>query len=172
MSSEEKEKSTTTKAVITIQRECAPPKRGKRSAELAPKRRTVMSLPEKEILSSIQPPEPPLPYPTKPMKMAFGPDAIEYIIPDDADRQSLLNQLYPFENPPNIDEERFDIHEQASFHVREFRIIREMDRNFLVSPWFNISGGMCIDWVTKETAVQGELLIKKPDSKPDNEITE
>lgn len=105
----------------------------------------TMSEPEKEILSMILPEAEPLPFPLHPLKMAYGPDAQEYAIPQD-EKGEILKELYPFFPCPKMTEERFDIHEQKKFFVKDFRVIRERNRNMLVSPYYPNSGGMLVDW--------------------------
>lgn len=109
----------------------------------------TMSEPEKELLTMILPEEAPLPYPLHPLKMAYGPDSLEYEIPLEK-KAEVLKALYPFVSCPEMTEERFDIHEQKNFFVKDFRVIRERNRNMLVSPYFPTSGGMLIDWAPAE----------------------
>ena len=54
-----------------------------------------MSEPEKQMLCIIVKESEPLPYPLKPLKMAYGPDEEVYDIPEDA-RPGILHDLYPF----------------------------------------------------------------------------
>lgn len=105
-----------------------------------------MSMMEKQVLERLLSPAPPLPYATRAMKMAYGPDAIEYIIPD-GEREKVLCELYPFEGCPAMDDVLFDIHQRRFFKTAEFRVIRERGRNMLVSPYYPQSGGMVVDWV-------------------------
>lgn len=120
----------------------------------------VMSSTEKRILSSITSPEPPLPYPTRALPMRFGPPAQEYVIVE-ADRELLLKKLYPFFPCPGLQEVRFDLHEEKYFKVKEFKVIRENGRNFLVSPYYAHSGGMVIDWMEEQNADSQILLTAK-----------
>ena len=39
-----------------------------------------------------------------------------------------------------------DIHEGKKFKVKRFRVIREDGGNFIVSPFYPISGGTLLDW--------------------------
>ena len=119
---------------------------------------TPMSIPEKNILSQLIREEPPLKYPLKPMPMAHGPDAQEYDIPE-ADREEVLRSLYPFMECPALTDTRFDLHESAFFQVKDYRVIREMGRNVLVSPYDPSSGGMVIDWLEREAA-DGEPCVQ------------
>ena len=119
---------------------------------------TPMSIPEKNILSQLVREEPPLKYPLRPMPMAQGPDAQEYVIPE-ADKEEVLRNLYPFMECPALTDMRFDLHESAFFQVKDYRVIREMGRNFLVSPYYPSSGGMVIDWLEREAA-DGEPCIR------------
>ncbi len=93
-----------------------------------------------------------LPYPTRPLKVCFGNGTVEeYVIPDDK-RAEVLDQMYLFEDVPSLDEELFDIHEGKLFRVRDFRVTWERGRNWLVSPYYNRSGGSVIDWAPAEWA--------------------
>ena len=108
-----------------------------------------MSEMEKRILRSVIPESEPLPYPTKTLAMSIGPDTEEFVIPAD-DKAQVIRDLYPFATPPEINETMFDIHENKSFRVADFKVIREENRNYLVSPYYASSGGMVIDWVSEE----------------------
>ena len=109
----------------------------------------VMSATEKNILRNIVPESEPLPYPIKPLAMSIGPDAQEYIIPK-KDKEKVLNALYPFTPTPKIDGILYCLHESKNFKVRDFKVIREDNRNYLVSPYYANSGGMIIDWISEE----------------------
>ncbi|MFA6724995.1 MAG: hypothetical protein WCS95_10010 [Lentisphaeria bacterium] len=111
----------------------------------------VMSPQEKEILRIIIAESEPLPFETRSLTMACGPDALEYVIPDSA-KGDLLKKLYPFFPVPDIDAMMFDLHEDRLFRVRDFKVIREDGRNYLVSPYYARSGGMVIDWLKEEDA--------------------
>ena len=117
-----------------------------------------MSLPEKSILCQLIHEAPPLKYPLRPLPMAHGPDAQEYVIPE-ADREDVLRSLYPFMSCPALSDLRFDLHESAFFQVKDYRVIRELGRNFIVSPYYPSSGGMVIDWLERE-ATDGEPCVQ------------
>lgn len=116
----------------------------------------TMSTPEKDMLCIIQDEEPPLDYPLHPLKMSYGPDAQEYEIPPEA-REAVLRQLYPFNPCPKLTERRLDIHEQKEFVIQDFRVIRERNRNFLVSPYYPRSGGMVVDWMP----IDQDLIVQR-----------
>ncbi len=86
-----------------------------------------------------------LPFPTRPLKVQGG-VVEEYIIPDDK-RAEVLELLYIFTPVPDLDEEFLDIHEDKTFKVRDFRVTWENGQNFLVSPYYPLSGGSVIDWM-------------------------
>ena len=90
------------------------------------------------------PGEPELPYPTRPLVL---PDRIieEYIIPVKK-KGEVLKQLYPFTPIPALTARMLDIHEDKTFRVRDFRVTRENNRNWLVSPYYHLGGGTVIDW--------------------------
>jgi hypothetical protein len=89
-----------------------------------------------------------LPFPTRPLKVH---DAVveEYIIPEDK-KAEVLEQLYLFDPVPDLDDELYDIHEDKTFIVREFRVTWEDGHNWLVSPYYPLSGGTVIDWMPVE----------------------
>lgn len=90
------------------------------------------------------PGEPELPFPTRPLVLI---DRIieEYIIPEEQ-KAEVLKQLYPFSPVPALTAKMLDIHEDKTFRVRDFRVTRENNRNWLVSPYYHLSGGTVIDW--------------------------
>ena len=90
--------------------------------------------------------EPKLPFPTKPL-LLNGKKVQEYIIPDDK-KKEVLEQLYPFENVPDLDELRYDLHVGKTFKVREYRVTWEKNLNYLVSPYYPDGGGTVIDWTS------------------------
>jgi len=89
--------------------------------------------------------DPRLPFPVQ--TVSVGDETIEeYIIPDDK-KEAVLHELYPFRPFPSLEEERYDLHAEKKFRVRDFRVTREGGINFLVSPYYFESGGTVIDWV-------------------------
>jgi hypothetical protein len=100
------------------------------------------------MILPIEPTEGKLPYPTRPLQVCGG-TVEEYIIPDDK-KAEVLKQLYIFEPVPDLDEERFDLHEGKKFRVGDFRVTWEDGQNFLVSPYYPSSGGSVIDWMPVE----------------------
>jgi hypothetical protein len=85
----------------------------------------------------------PLPYPTRLIK-AEGGDIEAYVIPEE-EKGKVLKALYPFIPVPSLDAEMLDIHEDKTFKVREFLVLRS-PMNWLVSPYYPSSGGTVIDW--------------------------
>jgi hypothetical protein len=86
-----------------------------------------------------------LPFPTKPL-VINGVKIEEYVIPEDKKRK-VLEAMYPFIPLPEMDEVRLDIHSGKLFKVRQFRVTREFNQNWLVSPYYEEGGGTVIDWV-------------------------
>ncbi|NMA41868.1 MAG: hypothetical protein GX946_00635 [Oligosphaeraceae bacterium] len=117
---------------------------------------TCMSLTEKRILASITGPTPELPYPLNPLPLRNDAPTMEYIIPE-SDKAAVLRQLYPFSPCPELHEIRFDLHEEKYFRVGDYKVIRELGWNFIVSPYYANSGGMVIDWMEKDS--DGQVLI-------------
>ena len=90
------------------------------------------------------PHELPLPYPTYPIKVVGGyVDA--YVIPEEK-KGEVLKKLYPFIPLPSLDAVMLDIHEDKTFKVREFMVLRSPGMNWLGSPYYPSSGGTVIDW--------------------------
>jgi len=114
----------------------------------------IMSLPEKSMLCMMVDAAPELPYPLKPLKMAYGPDELVYDIPEDA-KPGILDDLYPFCPAPAPDSEVFDLHEQKVFKFREAQVIRYNGRNLIVSPYYAHSGGMTVDFLPAEGTTGG-----------------
>lgn len=87
--------------------------------------------------------EDPLPYPLEDSPKS----GIEiYKIPD-ADKGRVLREMYPFEECPDLLDERLDIHAGRKFLVQEYLALRIRDMNYLVSPFYFEGGGTVIDWV-------------------------
>ena len=106
----------------------------------------TLGLQERGLLMALFGPQPRLPYPTEPLKMANGRVVEKYIIPE-ADKADVLKQLFPFLEPPALDAVRIDIHTDKKFRIRDFLVTREGEGNFLVSPYYAEAGGTVLDWV-------------------------
>ena len=85
-----------------------------------------------------------LPFPTRKVKVYQG-FVEEYIIPEDQ-KEAVLALLYPFTNVPSLNKMMIDIHEDKRFRVRDYKGIQGPDRPFLMSPYWESSGGSVIDW--------------------------
>jgi hypothetical protein len=83
----------------------------------------------------------------------------EYIIPDE-EKAGVLEKLYPFEPVPELSETMLDLHEEKTFLVRNFRVVREAAMDLLVSPYFFNSGGTVIDWMPPDFR-PGETLARQ-----------
>ena len=90
-----------------------------------------------------------LPYPLVERRTISGVVSEEYEIPEE-DRAAVLEQMYPFEGVPDLDEERLDIHCEKRFRVRDFKVVRESGLNYLVSPFYYEGGGTVADWFPVE----------------------
>lgn len=102
--------------------------------------------------------DPRLPYKSQKV-LARGGWVEEYLIPDE-DKEALLERLYPFEPIPGLDETMYDLHEEKTFVVAEFRVVRDGGMNMLVSPYFFESGGSVIDWMPPDFKPGGFLSRK------------
>lgn len=94
--------------------------------------------------------EPRLPFPTKTV-LIHGQEIEEYIIPEDK-KTEVLSELFFGDETPSLDEQRFDLHSGKLFVVRDFRVTREHNRNWVVSPYYEDGGGTAIDWMPAEWA--------------------
>jgi len=110
-----------------------------------------MSLPEKRILCIVTKPSEPLAYPVRKTPMPDGTYEVEYVIPQE-DKQRVLDELNRFERKLKAGDEAYCIHEEKTFRLDQCRVIRWNGRNFLVSPWYDKSGGTILDWQDPEDA--------------------
>ena len=107
-------------------------------------------------------PEARLPYPTRKIKGPCGETLEAYIIPEQ-EREKVLAELYPFVDTPSMDTELLDLHENKSFFVRDYMVIREDEQNYLVSPYFGSTGGSVLDWVDlKEQSEDYVQQVREP----------
>lgn len=105
-----------------------------------------LGLQEREMMMQISGPQEPLDFPTETLKMSNGCEVEKYIIPE-ADRQKVLDALYPFTEVPSLDTVLLDLHTGKTFKVRDYIVTREGDGNFLVTPYYAEKGGTVLDWV-------------------------
>lgn len=110
---------------------------------------------ERKMLIIINGPQERLAYPTEILKMSNGCEVEKYIIPDE-DKEKVLNVLYPFNNPPALDEERVDIHTGKTFKVRDYIVTREGDLNVLVTPYYAEAGGTVLDWIMPKQDIRSK----------------
>ncbi|MBN1939465.1 MAG: hypothetical protein JW843_07755 [Candidatus Aminicenantes bacterium] len=97
--------------------------------------------------------EPPLPYPTRRIPAAWG-SVEEYEIPAN-ERAGVLKRMYPFEPIPNMGDTMYDLHEEKTFRVSDFLVVRDCGMNMLVSPYYPQSGGTVIDWMPQKFTAGG-----------------
>lgn len=127
-----------------------------------------MSIPEKDVLSILLPESPVLPYPLYELSLAYGEPAQAYRIPEEK-LGEVLRELYPFENCPDLDDICFDLHERKFFKIREYLVIRERNRNMLVSPYYASTGGMVVDWMPEDSI---DTLIEEVASRNIKDVEE
>ena len=118
---------------------------------------------EKEMMDMIEIHETPLPYPTEKLLDARGASYESYQIPMQ-DKANILREYYPFTPVPKMDEVLLDIHENKTFTVRDFLIIRENGRNYLVSPYYPKSYGTVLDWVSPDSSMDCFIRTLKPET--------
>ena len=100
---------------------------------------------ERQMMLTVTGPQEPLDYPTHLLAMSDGTFTQEYEIPAE-EREAVFQKLYLFDSPPPMEKYVMDIHEGKKFKVKRFRVIREDGGNFIVSPFYPISGGTLLDW--------------------------
>ena len=88
------------------------------------------------------------PFPSEPRHGESGGEVIseEFFIPE-SERQAYLDAYYPFEDPPKLDERKYDLHSGKFFFVRDYKLIRKDGMNYICSPYYYESGGTIIDWM-------------------------
>ena len=118
---------------------------------------------EKEMMDMIEIHETPLPYPTEKLVDARGATYESYQIPM-KDKANILREYYPFTPVPKMDDELLDIHENKAFTVKDFLIIRENGRNYLVSPYYPKSYGTVLDWVSTDSSMGCYIHSLKPET--------
>ena len=118
---------------------------------------------EKEMMDMIEIHETPLPYPTEKLLDACGASYESYQIPMQ-DKANILREYYPFTPVPKMDEVLLDIHENKTFTVKDFLIIRENGRNYLVSPYYPKSYGTVLDWVSPDSSMDCFIRTLKPET--------
>jgi hypothetical protein len=101
---------------------------------------------------------PRLSYPTRWISAPKG-KVEEYIIPD-ADKPAVLDLLYIFDPVPEMSDTMFDLHEEKTFRVGDFRVVRFSGIDMLASPYFPRSGGIVTDWMPPDIR-PGETITRK-----------
>jgi len=77
----------------------------------------------------------------------IDPKTNEYSIPD-VFKEEVLQQLYPYDDCPSLDTVLYDLHKQKTFVCRDYRVVRDDNFNWLMSPFKG--GGSVIDWMPEE----------------------
>lgn len=90
-----------------------------------------------------------LPFPLREVKSEEYVTEYVYDIPD-VKKREVLQQIWPFTNPPSIDDVLFDIHEQNYFKMRDYIVIRFDECNMIASPYYFKSGGTIFDFFKSE----------------------
>lgn len=103
--------------------------------------------------------EPELGYPLAEAKGPAGEAIGIYQIPEE-EKGRVLKEMYIFATPPNMDDELLDIHEDKTFRAGDFLVIRDHGLNFLVSPYFQKSGGSVLDWTSPKSKGKDGIVIE------------
>jgi len=116
---------------------------------------------ERQLMMQLIGPQPRLDYPTEILRMSNGCEVERYIIPD-ADRQRVLDALYPFSEQPALGEEMLDLHTGRTFNVNDYFVTREGNGNFLVTPYYAEKGGTVLDWINlgQEGSDEQKMTVK------------
>jgi len=102
-----------------------------------------------------------LPYPTQPLKTIYG-DTIEYLIPD-GQKEKVLKKLYPFGDPPPLNDVWMDIHAHREFRIGDFKVVEQNGYVMPVSPYFAEDGASVVDWQPKSAAEDSAYVAAVPD---------
>ena len=113
---------------------------------------------ERMMMLTVTGPQRPLKYPTHLLAMSDGTFTKEYEIPEE-EREEVFQKLYLFDSPPSMDTVMLDIHEGKKFKVKDFRVIREDGGNFIVSPFYPVSGGTLLDWAQSGAVQKDESVV-------------
>ena len=117
-----------------------------------------MSEKEKSIIREYVGKQPPLPFPLREVETNDGINVMMYDIPDDKVK-AVLDQLYFLEPIPDFEDMILDLHENKKFKFKESKIIREDGYNFIVSPYYPISGGTILDFAEDDDIIDEDLVI-------------
>ena len=74
----------------------------------------------------------------------------------EADKAMVLNDLFPFDDAPSINDTLFDLHEKKPFKVSDYLVIRWGEGHLLASPYFPNTGGMLVDWAAPGS---GDVIV-------------
>lgn len=120
-----------------------------------------MSEKEKSIIREYMDAQPPLPFPARQVETCDGGAVFMYEIPE-SEIGAVLEQLYFLEPVPGMDDMILDVHENKRFRFREARVVREDGYNFIVSPFYPVSGGTILDFAGEDDLVdEGKVLVMR-----------
>lgn len=157
-----KSKKSTAESHIVSVTAISPERKGMK-AYLEEHKPKEMSIQEKDVICRMTEETDQLEYPLKELQMAYGKPEQVYEIPE-KDKEKVLKDLWPFAGCPAIDETLYDIHEDATFVFRDAQVIRCRGRNIIVSPYYQKTGGMIVDFVRQdqrdESVFTSELKAK------------
>ncbi len=114
----------------------------------------IRSVYEKEMICAAFAEQEKLPFPTYTVNDDIFVDEEVYNIPSDC-IEEVLKKCWFFADVPSINEERFDIHEEAVFHLKDIQVIRYNNRNIIVSPYYFKSGGCIVDFINVDEVSRG-----------------
>ncbi len=93
-----------------------------------------------------------LPYRTECLNVAHGEKPFVYRDIPEKEKAALLKVLFPFCDNIEMDDTVYDMHQDKEFKFGDAMIIYEPwnGYNYLVSPYYPVSGGMAVDFLSKK----------------------
>jgi len=117
---------------------------------------------EKGMITAFMDKSPMLEWPLKPIRLGNGTTEDVYDIPEDK-AYDELRKCWPFEEEsfPPRGGKLYDVHEKTSIIIDKCLILRYMDRNIVVSPYYPKSGGTVLDLVAFDDQAheKGDVIV-------------
>lgn len=117
---------------------------------------------EKGMITTFTAKAPMLEWPLKPVRLGNGVTEDVYDIPEDK-AYDELRKCWPFEDEsfPKKGGKLYDVHAKKHIVIDKCLILRYMDRNIIVSPYYPESGGTVIDLVAFDDQAheKGDVIV-------------
>ena len=101
---------------------------------------------EKALMDNFHMPTELFPDPLRTVESKMFGTVTYYDIPE-FEKGKMLKIMYPFSPIPKMNEYYLDIHQDEKFRISDYMLIRDDEKNYLVSPYYPESGGMVVDWL-------------------------